>query len=94
MKRKLLSLAESAVLVLALLVPAAAVGAPPSPKPQPKPAAALPPHPEIRDAITALQAARQHLNEASHDFGGHRADAVRAINEALKQLQICMRYDR
>lgn len=50
-------------------------------------------HPEIRHAIRALARARQHLQEASHDFGGHRVDAIAAIDEAEKQLKICLRYD-
>jgi hypothetical protein len=49
-------------------------------------------HPEISKAIDALQRARQHLMEASHDFGGHKADAIRAVDEAIHQLQICLGY--
>jgi hypothetical protein len=49
-------------------------------------------HPQIMDAIHALQNARAHLNAAAHDFGGHRVDAIRAIDEAINQLQICMQY--
>lgn len=52
------------------------------------------PHPEIRDAIRALQNARDHLDHAAHDFHGHRVDAIGAIDAALKQLRICMDYDR
>lgn len=51
-------------------------------------------HPEIRAAINSLQNARKHLQEAAHDFGGHRADALRATDEAINQLQICMQYDK
>jgi hypothetical protein len=62
----------------------------------PRPAAApqpMPPHPEIQAAIDSLQHARDHLHEARHDFGGHREDAIKAIDGALHQLNICMRYD-
>jgi hypothetical protein len=52
------------------------------------------PHPEIMAAIHSLQAARDHLEHASHDFNGHRVDAIAAIDGALKQLRICMQYDR
>jgi hypothetical protein len=49
-------------------------------------------HPQIEDALRALRGAKDHLNEASHDFGGHRVDAIRAIDEADRQLRICMQY--
>lgn len=52
------------------------------------------PHPEIRDAIRALQNARDHLDHAAHDFHGHRVDAIAAIDAALKQLRVCMEFDR
>jgi hypothetical protein len=47
-------------------------------------------HPEIRSAIEALHSAKEHLEHASHDFHGHRVDAIRAIDEADRQLHICM----
>lgn len=50
-------------------------------------------HPEIRAAIHALENAKRHLEEAAHDFGGHKADALRATDEAIRQLQICLDYD-
>jgi hypothetical protein len=51
-------------------------------------------HPEIQAAIHALENAKHHLQEAAHDFGGHRVDAMRATDEAIHQLQICMQYDK
>ncbi|MGH9512408.1 MAG: hypothetical protein ACRD2U_09770 [Terriglobales bacterium] len=51
-------------------------------------------HPEIHRAIEALRNAKHHLEEAAHDFGGHKADAIRATDEAIRQLEICERYDR
>jgi hypothetical protein len=84
-----------AALVLALSFPISAPAAPPAAKPQPAPAAAAAePHHHIHEAIDALRAARNDLNAASHDFGGHRADAVRAIDESIHQLQICLQYDK
>jgi len=50
-------------------------------------------HPEIREALDALRNARAHLAAASHDYHGHRADAIRATDEAIHQLEICMEYD-
>ena len=96
MKNWLIGVLAILTLVFTLTFPTAASAAPPAPKPQPG-AAASPtpePHPEIRDAIAALQRAREHLNHAAHDFGGHRADALRASDEAIRQLRICLQYDR
>jgi len=49
-------------------------------------------HQEIEDALGALHNAREHLQHAAHDFGGHRVDAIRAIDEADRQLRICLQY--
>ena len=49
-------------------------------------------HPEIRDAMASLRRAKDHLEHAAHDFGGHRVDAIRAIDEAQRQLEICLKY--
>ncbi len=50
-------------------------------------------HPEIRQAIHALENARLHLQEAKHDFGGHRKAALDAVDEAIAQLKIALKYD-
>jgi hypothetical protein len=50
-------------------------------------------HPEIRAAIDALHNAKDHLEHASHDFKGHRVDAISAINEADRQLHLCLEAD-
>ena len=49
-------------------------------------------HPEIDDALRALHAAKDHLEHAAHDFGGHRVEAIRAIDEAERQLRVCLQY--
>jgi len=51
-------------------------------------------HPEIRDAIGALRRAKEHMEHAAHDFGGHKAEALRATDEAIHQLEICLKYDK
>ena len=93
MKSKVVCLTLVAALMLLFTFPAAA---PAAPNPPASPAnAAVPapgPHPQIQAAIYSLQQARIHLMEASHDFGGHREDAVKAIDKALHQLEICMQY--
>ena len=42
------------------------------------PSPAFEPHPEIHEALEALHKAKAHLERASHDFHGHRVDAIRA----------------
>jgi hypothetical protein len=102
MKMKIAGIFAVAALVFSLAFSAAAPAAPnpkalpaanaqPAATPAPTP---VPPHPEIADAIAALRTAREHLNHAAHDFGGHRVDAIKATDEAIRQLQICMKYDR
>ena len=49
-------------------------------------------HPRIAKAIAALKDARAYMMEAPHDFGGHRADAVKATDEAIKQLNFALAY--
>ena len=95
MKHKLFVPLATLALVAALAIPVA-VPAAPTPKPQPASAAKAEPepHPEIREALESLRRARKHLAEAAHDFGGHRVDALKATDEAIRQLEICLRYDR
>jgi hypothetical protein len=99
MKTKAIHIFATAILVSALAfstaVPAAPGGtASPAPAPQPAAASAPEEHPQIREAIAALRNAKGHLEHANHDFGGHRAEALRATEEALHQLQICLKYDK
>lgn len=51
-------------------------------------------HPHLRSAIAELQEARKELQSAAHDFGGHRVDALRAVDVAIKQLRVAQQYDR
>jgi hypothetical protein len=98
MKHWFLATLAVVALAFALALPAAAPAAPATPKPHPAaaaaPAPAPEPHPEIREAIASLQHAREHLDHAAHDFGGHRVDAIQAIDQAIAQLRICLKYDR
>ena len=52
------------------------------------------PHPEIQAAIRSLEHAKDHLQHAAHDFGGHRVEAIAAIDAALGQLHTCLDYDK
>lgn len=104
MKTKILTLFGLTILAMALCVsvrtthaspksPAAAVPAA-TPQPAAAPAAVPEPHPEIREAIESLRRARMHLDHAAHDFGGHRVEAIKAIDESIHQLQDCLKYDK
>ena len=44
-------------------------------------------HPMIRRAINALHSAKTDLQNAAHDYCGHRVEALEATNNALSQLQ-------
>jgi len=100
MLRKVASLLPVLALVFSMAMPAAAANAKPSPNPTPsaKPAAEAPvppeKHPQIHEALAALRNSKEHLEHAAHDFGGHRVEAIRAIDEAIHQLEICMQYDK
>src|SRR5579859_4871958 len=61
---------------------------------EPSAAAAREPHPEIREAIASLRRAKEHMEHAAHDFGGHRVEAIRATDVAIHQLEDCLKYDR
>jgi hypothetical protein len=49
-------------------------------------------HPRIAKAIEALEDARTYMREAAHDFGGHRVEAIRATDEAIRQLRLALAY--
>jgi F0F1-type ATP synthase membrane subunit b/b' len=51
-------------------------------------------HPHIRRALAELREAKQELEKADHDFGGHRAEAVKAVDQAIRQLEKALKYDR
>jgi hypothetical protein len=100
MKHRIICALALFALVLALAFP---VVAPAAPAPHAKAipaapgnaaAAAAEKHHHIHDAIDALRSARSDLMQASHDFGGHREEAIRAIDASIHQLEICLQYDR
>jgi hypothetical protein len=101
MKTRIVSLLVLATLVLAFAFIGTAPAAPNNAKAPATPAAnALPAtpaaeqHPEIREALGSLRRAKEHMEHAAHDFGGHRVEAIEATNQAIKQLEICLKYDK
>ena len=49
-------------------------------------------HPRIARAIEALRDARAYMQEAPHDFGGHKAEAIRATDDAIRQLNFALAF--
>jgi hypothetical protein len=103
MKVKTLGVVVLTALILAVVfsvsVPAApnarnATAVPAAATPAPVPTATPADHPEIHDALASLRHAREHLEHAAHDFGGHRVDALRATDEAIHQLEVCLKFER
>ena len=104
MKIKILSLFSVVAIAMALFltvgspaapkVTAAATATSTTPQPAAEPATSPEPHPEIRESIAALRRAKEHMEHAEHDFGGHRVEAIRATDEAIRQLEICLKFDR
>ncbi len=51
------------------------------------------PQPEMVAAMQHLREAQQSLQSANSDKGGHRANALQLINQALAEVQAGMQYD-
>ena len=49
-------------------------------------------HPRLAAAIEAIRDARAYLAEAPHDFGGHKVSAMRACDNAIRELQKALEY--
>jgi hypothetical protein len=47
-------------------------------------------HPEIEAALDALQSAPGHVVDAKHDYHGHRAEALKHVDAAIHEAQLCM----
>jgi L-lactate utilization protein LutB len=43
-------------------------------------------HPRLHAALYEMRHARTELQDAKHDFGGHRAKALEAMDEAISQI--------
>lgn len=49
-------------------------------------------HPAIRAAIAALERAKAEMQAATHDYGGHREEALTACENAIAQLKLALQY--
>jgi hypothetical protein len=54
-------------------------------------APAFEPHPHIHAAIENLRSAKASLEAAGNEFHGHRVAAIKHIDEAIAEAEICMR---
>jgi hypothetical protein len=52
------------------------------------------PHPRIMKAIAMLRDTRSVLEQASPVFGGHKAMAIKRVDEAMHQLRLALKYAR
>jgi len=104
MKTRIVGLLALATLILASAFIATASAAPNKANVPTAPAASALPatpaatpaerHPEIREALGALRRAKEHMEHAAHDFGGHRVEAIEATNRAIQQLELCLKFDK
>jgi hypothetical protein len=50
--------------------------------------------PHMRAALEHLRAAKSELEISERDKGGHRAKALRFVNDAIGQCEMGMQFDR
>jgi hypothetical protein len=51
------------------------------------------PQPEMTAALQNLREAQRNLQLGSHDKGGHRANALRIIGQAIAEVEAGIKYD-
>jgi len=49
-------------------------------------------HPRIAAAIREMEGAIRYMEAAPHDFGGHKAAAIRATQAALAELRAALAF--
>ncbi len=49
-------------------------------------------HPRLARAIDDLRDARDYLRNAPNKFGGHKSEAIEAIDRALRQLREAIKF--
>jgi hypothetical protein len=50
-------------------------------------------HPRLARSIVALHETKEYLEKSPNDLGGHKASAIKACDEALKELKEAMKFD-
>lgn len=51
-------------------------------------------HPQMHKAIEKLREAKKHMENAAHDFHGHRAKALELTEQAIHELEEGLKSDR
>ena len=92
MKTKIFAMMTAAVLACTMTLTAAAQEKKEKPAVEKK--EAMEQHPQIAAAMQHLREAKQNLEHAAHDFGGHRAAALKHVNEALEECRQALAYDK
>lgn len=81
------------LLILAIALATLAFTAASAPKAQPMGAAVAAPmpahHPHIQASLEAMHNAHHELEDASHDFAGHRVEAIHHLDAAIHEAEIC-----
>jgi hypothetical protein len=57
------------------------------------PSAQSEPQPRMQAALVALTTAKNNLEKASHDKGGHRVAALKYVNNAIDEVKKGIEYD-
>lgn len=50
--------------------------------------------PNMENALAALRTARRELEQATTDKGGHRARAIKHVEQAIQEVEQGIRFDR
>ena len=79
-------------LVLGAISWAAATAKTPASNPTPTASAAVEEQPHMEAALKSLREAREHLQQAEADKGGHRAAAIKATDDAIKHTEMGMKF--
>jgi hypothetical protein len=58
----------------------------------PTAAAAVEDQPHMQAALKSLKEAREHLQQAEADKGGHRAAAIKATDDAIKHTEMGIKF--
>ena len=66
----------------------------PPPPPPPPSKNEKEPHPEMMRAKKQLEAAKDSLQKAAHDYSGHRVKAIGLIDQALKEINAGIASDK
>lgn len=51
-------------------------------------------HQELHKAMRKLRGAKEELEKAANDYGGHKLKAIEAINTALAELRAALAFDK